>query len=38
MIEFKNENIIYEHEIRCVIGENEFNISQNPTLQTGPFG
>lgn len=38
MIEFKNENIIYEHEIRCVVGENEFNISQNPTLQTGSFG
>ena len=38
MIEFRNEYIIYEKEIRCVIGENEFNYSQNPTLQTGSFG
>ncbi len=38
MIEFKNEYIIYESEIRCLIRENEFNYSQNPTLQTGSFG
>lgn len=38
MISFKNEYIIYENEIRCIIGENEFNISQNPTLQTGSHG
>ena len=38
MIEFKNEYIIYEKEIKCLVGENEFNYSQNPTLQTGSFG
>jgi len=38
MISFKNEYIIYENEIKCIIGENEFNYSQNPTLQTGSFG
>lgn len=37
-LEFKNNHIIYETEIRVVIGENEFNYSQNPTLQTGSFG
>ena len=37
-ITFKNNHIIYEQEIRCVIRENEFNYSQNPTLQTGSFG
>lgn len=37
-ISFKNNHIIYETEIRCNIGENEFNYSQNPTLQTGSFG
>ena len=38
ILEFKNEYTIFENEIRCIIGENEFNISQNPTLQTGSFG
>ena len=38
MIEFKSEYIIYEKEIKCLVGENEFNYSQNPTLQTGSFG
>jgi hypothetical protein len=30
---FRNEYIIYENEIRCKIGENDFNFSYNPTLQ-----
>ena len=38
MISLKNEHVIYETEIKCVVGENEFNYSQNPTLQTGSFG
>jgi hypothetical protein len=38
MISFNNEYIIYETEIRCVIGENEFNFSQNPTLISGSNG
>lgn len=29
---FKNEHTIYENEIRCIINENEFNLSYNPTL------
>lgn len=37
-LEFKNNYIIYETEIRCIIGENELNYSQNPTLQTGLYG
>jgi hypothetical protein len=32
---FKNEYIIYENEVRCKIGENDFNFSHNPTLQEG---
>lgn len=38
MIQFKNEYIIQEQEFRCIIGENEFNYSQNPSLQTGSLG
>jgi hypothetical protein len=30
---FRNEYIIYENEVRCKIGENEFNFSHNPTLR-----
>lgn len=37
-IGFKNEHIIYENEIRCKIGENEFNISTNPTITTDNSG
>ena len=29
---FRNEHIVYENEIRCKVGENEFNLSHNPTL------
>jgi len=35
---FKNEHIIYEHEIRCKVNENEFNISHNPTLTLDNLG
>lgn len=37
-LKFKNNYIIYETEIRCIIGESELNYSQNPTLQTGSYG
>jgi len=33
-INFQNEHIIYESEIRCIIKENEYNLSYNPTLVT----
>ena len=35
---FKNEYIIYENEIRCKIGENDFNMSHNPTLTIDNLG
>lgn len=35
---FKNEHIIYENEIRCIVEESEFNMSYNPSTQTGSEG
>jgi hypothetical protein len=35
---FKNEHIVYENEIRCKVGENEFNLSHNPTLSSDNKG
>jgi hypothetical protein len=29
---FKNEHIIYENEVRCLVKESDFNLSYNPTL------
>jgi hypothetical protein len=31
-VSFKNEHIIYEHEVRCAVKESDFNLSYNPTL------
>ena len=31
-ISFRNEHIIYENEVRCLIKESDFNLSYNPTL------
>jgi len=31
-ISFKNEHIIYENEVRCLVEESDFNLSYNPTL------
>jgi hypothetical protein len=33
-ISFKNEHIIYENEVRCIVNESDFNLSYNPTLTT----
>jgi hypothetical protein len=33
-ISFKNEHTIYEHEVRCLVKESDFNLSYNPTLVT----
>jgi hypothetical protein len=33
-VSFKNEHTIYEHEVRCVVKESDFNLSYNPTLVT----
>ena len=35
VMSFKNTYIVYENEIRCNITENEFNLSQNPTISSG---
>jgi len=35
---FKNEHIVYENEIRCIVKESEFNLSYNPTLQSDGSG
>ena len=37
-IKFKSEYIIYENEVRCKIGENDFNMSTNPTITTDNQG
>ena len=35
---FKNEHIVYENEIRCIVKENEFNLSYNPSLSSDGSG
>lgn len=37
-LQFKNEHIVYENEIRCLIREDELNYSQNPTISTDASG
>ena len=37
-LSFKNEYIIYEQEVRCKIGENDFNMTLNPTISTDNSG
>ena len=34
---FKNEHIIYENEVRCIVKESDFNLSYNPTLVNGNY-
>ena len=36
-LSFKNEHIVYENEVRCVVKESEFNLSYNPTLVEGTY-
>jgi len=38
ILSFKSEYIIYEQEVRCKIGENDFNFSNNPTITTDNSG
>ena len=38
VMRFKNEQIVYENEIHCRVGENEFNFTQNPTVISGSKG
>jgi hypothetical protein len=37
-LSFKNEHIIYENEVRCVVKESEFNLTYNPSLQSDNSG
>ena len=37
-LSFKNEHIIYEQEVRCKVGENDFNFTNNPTITTDNSG
>ena len=37
-IKFRNEYRVFENEIICKISDNEFNISQNPSLTTDSSG
>ncbi len=36
-LSFKNEHVIEENEIRCLINESDFNLSYNPTIVTGSY-
>ena len=33
----KNEHIIYENEVRCLVKESDYNSSYNPTLVSGSY-
>jgi len=37
-LSFKNEYIVYEQEVRCKVGENDFNMTLNPTISTDNSG
>lgn len=37
VMSFKNEQIIYEHEIRCLVRESDFNLTYNPSIVTGSY-
>ena len=37
-LRFKNEYIVYEQEVRCKVGENDFNMTLNPTISTDSSG
>lgn len=37
-LSFKNRYTVYENEIVCTIEQNEFNMSQNPTITTDDSG
>jgi hypothetical protein len=36
-LSFKNEHIIYENEVRCLVKESDYNLSYNPTLLSGSY-
>jgi len=36
-VSFKNDYIIYENEVRCLVKESDYNLSYNPTLLSGSY-
>ena len=36
-LSFKNEHIIQENEVRCLVEESDFNLTYNPSLISGSF-
>lgn len=38
LLQFKSENIIYENIITCVVEENNFNYTLNPSCMSGSYG
>jgi hypothetical protein len=36
-LSFKNEHTIYEHEVRCLVRESDFNLTYNPSIVTGSY-
>jgi hypothetical protein len=36
-VSFKNEHIIHENEVRCLVEESDYNLSYNPTLVNGNY-
>ena len=36
-LQFKNEHIIYENEVHCLVKESDYNLSYNPTLVNGNY-
>jgi hypothetical protein len=36
-LSFKNEHIIEENEVRCLVEESDFNLSYNPTIVNGSY-
>jgi hypothetical protein len=36
-ISFKNEQVIYENEIHCLVKESDYNLTYNPSIVTGSY-
>jgi hypothetical protein len=36
-LSFKNEHILQENEVRCLVNESDFNLTYNPTIVTGSY-
>ena len=36
-LNFQNEHIIHENEVRCIVRESDYNLTYNPSLVTGSY-